>query len=432
MLALYPDINHGGRPGLFRRKINPSVDGRAFGSSRGRKAEKRAGVLKNSFGRGHGSIGDQSCFVFSIENLPRIATLQLCLPEYLAHLQQSLRRADASRGFYLPKAIKNSRLADKTKSILDGVFKFYDWAKGAGIPAEDARFPLPLYTKTNINTLVDARELCHIWLMSQDEEVPSIVKKVVGEMMRQAKEEAPDLFENFGFNYERLSFYPSSQLFAPENETLNRLIEKFRADRNVVLLGHMSPFSVNSSMLERAVKDKDEAELANLKHVHFEFLAPMSLACFHQATRQRTWNHSIESIYDAAKDALDWPIDRGVMPPSIEKLSDLALEYETLHRDMISLYGELVNDGVPKAEAVGVLPHSLKVYDLIHVNGWNAIHSIGKRTCVEAQWEIRHIAREIAKDIKKVMPVFQEWAEPQCITYGKCPEIRDCGYYKKK
>ena len=87
---------------------------------------------------------------------------------------------------------------------------------------------------------------------------------------------------------------------------------------------------------------------------------------------------------------------------------------------------------VPRSEAIGVIPHSLKIYDWIHVNGWNAIHSIGKRTCQEAQWEIRFIAQKLARDIKNVAPAFEEWAEPQCITYGSCPEIKDCGYSKKK
>ncbi len=99
---------------------------------------------------------------------------------------------------------------------------------------------------------------------------------------------------------------------------------------------------------------------------------------------------------------------------------------------MLNLYQELLKIGIPQPEAAGIIPHSLKIYDLIHINGWNAVHSIGKRTCTTAQWEIRNIAWTIAKIIKKVCPAFEGWLEPQCITYGKCPEIEDCGYYKKR
>ena len=147
-------------------------------------------------------------------------------------------------------------------------------------------------------------------------------------------------------------------------------------------------------------------------HIHFEFLVLMSLACFHQATRQRTWNHSVESIYDAVEDALRHPAERMVIPPTIER-SEFASEYEALHQSLLKLYQKMVEGGVPRSEAIGVIPHSLKIYDWVHINGWNAIHSIGKRTCIEAQWEIRAIAKKMAKDIKKAIPAFEKWAEPQ-------------------
>src|SRR3989344_5616031 len=62
-------------------------------------------IFKETSGRGHGSVSDQNSYTFCIENVPRLFTLQICQPEYLAHLQQSLRRATADRGFYIPKSI---------------------------------------------------------------------------------------------------------------------------------------------------------------------------------------------------------------------------------------------------------------------------------------------------------------------------------------
>lgn len=425
-------ISVAGALGCFEEKSSLQLMQELAALPEDQQSKRERGVLKNSFGRGHGSIGDQSSFVFSIENLPRVATLQLCLPEYLAHLQQSLRRARADRGYYLPEAIKSSPLRKFVEKILNGVFEFYEQMSRAGIPGEDARFLLPLYTRTNIQTLVGARELCHVWLMSRDPGVPSAARIVVDEMMNQARKKAPDLFEDFGFNYERLSWYPSSQLFTPSNETIKRLIARHCSKKQkAFLLGCAVPFEVTPAILRRAIKERNEAELANLKHIHFEFLAPMSLACFHQATRQRTWNHSVESIYDAAAEELRYPGSRMVVPPSVGN-SEFISEYQKFHHVLVSLYQKLLDIQVPSSEAIGVLPHSLAVYDWIHINGWNAIHSIGKRTCTEAQWEIRAIARTMARDIKAIVPAFEKWAEPQCITYGRCPEVKDCGYYKKQ
>ena len=423
-----------GALGCFEEKSSAQLFEELRTLSEDQRLKKEKAVLKNSFGRGHGSVGDQNCFVFSIENLPRAATLQLCLPEYLGHLQQSLRRAKASRGFYLPEAIKKSKLAAEAEKTLFQSFDLYEKMAQTSIPSEDARFLLPLYTKTNIQTAGNARELCHLWQMTNRDGVPSVVKAVVGEMFSLAKEKAPYLFEDFGFNYETLAWYPSAQLFAPTNATLHQLVANAHdAGKTVAFLGWGSAFSnaAISEMVTEAVTKKNEAELANLKHIHFEFLASMSLACFHQAIRQRTWDQSVESIYDAVDMALGSEDRRMVIPLSIKK-SDFASVYQDLHAKMLNLYAELIANGIPKSEAIGVIPHSLKIYDLIHINGWNALHSIGKRTCVEAQWEVRGIVWKIAKAIKRRLPSLGKWTEPQCITYGgRCPEIKDCGYYRK-
>lgn len=410
-------------------------------------AKKERAVLKNSFGRGHGSVGDQTYFTFSLENVPRVVTLHLCLPEYAQHLQQSLRRANPSRGFHLPEIIKKSPLAKGVNEVLAKSFELYDEMRNGGIPAEDARFLLPLYTKTNIQTTINVRELCHLWLMSQDAGVPSIVKAVVEDMLSMAKERAPYLLEDFGSNYELLSFYPSAQFFyAQRNSWMDFYMGNWSRKRQntsneTIMVGKLlPPFSLGDT-LEKAVRDRNEGQLANLKHVHFEFCAPMSIACLHQAIRQRTWNHSVETVYEALPHVLDY-LDfenyesvnfafRIAVPPSIKK-SQFDGKYRRQHQEMLALSWFLWREGIPRMEAVGVIPHSLKVHTLIHINGWNAIHSIGKRTCTTAQWEIREIAQKMAGKIKEAEPAFNNWAEPQCVAYGKCPEAKECGYYKTR
>ncbi|MCX6813031.1 MAG: FAD-dependent thymidylate synthase [Candidatus Azambacteria bacterium] len=427
-----------GALGCFEEDASYEILEKLLALSPEKRDKKSKTVLKNSFGMGHGSIGDQCCFIFSIKDLPRAATLQLCLPEFMAHLQQSLRRAKPERGFHMPVLLESplSSLFSgvEVDKVLKESFQFYSEMAEAGIPAEDARYLLPLYTRTNVQTAVNARELCHLWVMSDKKSVPSVVTAVIREMMSLAKKEAPYLFEDFGANYEILAWYPSSQLFAKYNETMYRLVNRYmKGERRVLLLGQpLLNEAITTTTIHKAIKDRDEAELANLKHIHFEFLAPMSLACFHQATRQRTWNQSVESIYDAAFHDLIAPLSRMFIPESIKK-SEFVKRYEDLHRKMMKLYGSLVVDrGIPKSEAIGVVPHSLMVHDWIHVNGWNAIHSIGKRTCTKAQLEIRRIAWAMARHIKKSAPIFDGFVEPQCITYGKCPEKEPCDYVERK
>jgi len=222
--------------------------------------EKKEKILNETSGRGHGSVLDQNSFLFVIEDLPRLATLQLCLPQYLSHLQQSLRRVSAERGFYLPKQVENM---DGVVDLLNSSFEFYEEMKNKGIPPEDARYILPLSTRTNIQTLGDARELMHLHEMSNREGVPEVIRYVVNEMIEKAKEVAPLLMKKRETNYEVLAWYPSSQLFAKRNKLLEELIEENEWDRTVMI--DYSDFKIKSDSVTRAVKQRDEAELATVK-----------------------------------------------------------------------------------------------------------------------------------------------------------------------
>jgi thymidylate synthase (FAD) len=419
----------------FKEKSTDRILKELLSLPKEKRLEKERAVLKNSFGKGHGSVGDLTHFTFSIENLSRVSTLFLCLPEYLEHLQQSLRRASADRGFYLPESIRESSRRRETEQTILKAFQFYENACENGIPAEDARFLLPLYTKTNITTTGNARELCHLLSMSKNPGTPTETYDLVKKLIELASEKTPYLFENFGSNYEVLSWYPSSQLFSSFDLTIQHLLEEVKNfcqfqqnNSSFLFLGSLTPFDDRLFNLKGAISTNNEAEMANLKHLHFEFLAGMSLACFHQATRQRTWNHSVESIYSAVEDALINPEKRIVIPPSIEK-SGLNSTYYEIHSDLINLFFKLIDSGIEEEDAIGVIPHSLKIYDWVHINGWNAIHSIGKRTCLEAQWEIRRIAKKMAQAINLNCPAFKDFTKPQCITLGKCPEEKEnCPY----
>ena len=110
-------------------------------------------------------------------------------------------------------------------------------------------------------------------------------------------------------------------------------------------------------------------------------------------------------------------IEKSRFLDSYRELNEASIEYARKYSDDL--------------DVIGIVPHSLVVYDLIHVNGWNAIHSIGKRTCTEAQWEIRNIARQMAHHINEVSPEVGKYAVPQGKIYGKCPERKSCGLCDK-
>ena len=417
------EISAFGALGCFEEKTPSQLYHEMKEKEKEKIEQKTEKVIENSFGRGHGSVADQNAFIFEIENLGRATTLLLCSFNYLSHLQQSLRRANADRGYELPESILSSNIAKEVISTLDISFKLYEDMIKAGVPNEDARYILPLYTRTNIQTLGDARELTHLYTCSQLPGVPSTVKSTVESMIDEASKVAPKLFEKRKMNYEPLSWYPAPQIYG-KNETMKEIIKENNSPKKPVYITH----EIKEEIIMKAVKERDEAELSNLKHLHNgrmdAFLVPVSIVTLHQAIRQRTWDQAVESIYDAAE-RMEF-----VTPPTVKK-SDLAKAYEIQCREMALLYKKMIENGIQMNDAIGVMPHSLVVYELIHINGWNALHALGKRICTEAQLEVREIAEGIAKEIIRINPNLSGILGPQCKVYGVCPEKKPCQRFRK-
>ena len=417
------EISAFGALGCFKEKTPSEIYEETKVKGKEVLEQKTEKVIENSFGRGHGSVADQNAFIFELENVSRATTLFLCSFSYLSHLQQSLRRANANRGYELPESILDSIYAKEIITTLNISFKLYENMIKEGIPNEDARYILPLYTRTNIQTMGDARELTHVYHLSQIMQIPTTVSNVVKKIIEQASIVSPKLFKKRKMNYEPLSWYPAPQIYG-KNDTIKEIIKDNNMPKSVKIIKH----NVKHETIIKAIKERDEAEISNLKHVHNGkaiegFLAPMSIATLHQTIRQRTWDHTTESIYDAAQ--------RGeiVIPPTIQK-TNFATAYAIQCREMVLLYKNIIND-IPINDAIGIIPHSVLIYDLIHINGWNALHALGKRICAEAQWEVRYIAEEIAKEIININPELSDVIGPQCRIYGICPEKKPCPRFRK-
>ena len=396
------------------------------------KAKLLEAIPKQSIGRGHTAILDQSAFTFSISDLPRQTTMHLCLPEYLMHDQQSMRRVTGERGFYLSDKIKDSPFLEKTNEILNDSFNLYSKLQENKVAVEDSRYVLPLAARTSITTTGNARELTNLKLISQNKGVPQVTKNVVSNMLDEASKVAPKLFKKYsfkregkevsGFNEEIRGFFPSQQLFASENKTLEGIISENNSPKSPVYFES----EITEDLLNKALKEKDGASLSVLKHIHngedkiTGFLIPISLAGNHQLIRERTLNEASESIYNAVNRR------KIIVPPSVEK-SELKEEFLNQNKKMFELYDSLTSNGIPEAEAIGVIPHSLQVYNIAHINGWNATAGvIPKRFCMKAQWEIRNVASTIKDIISEKSPIMSNFLLPRGDTWGTCPEAKPC------
>lgn len=99
---------------------------------------------------------------------------------------------------------------------------------------------------------------------------------------------------------------------------------------------------------------------------------------------------------------------------------------DEIMRDL-TLYTLMVNDGVPYEDARYVLPQAFTCDLVVTMNARELRHFFSLRCCARAQWEIRHLARQMLIKCQEVAPVLFADAGPGCVR-GHCPEgAKGCG-----
>ncbi|MCK4483143.1 FAD-dependent thymidylate synthase, partial [Candidatus Bathyarchaeota archaeon] len=156
-----------------------------------------------------------------------------------------------------------------------------------------------------------------------------------------------------------------------------------------------------------------------IEHASFTFsIESVSRAMTHQLVRHRIASFTQQSQRYVTYDTLE----KYVTPPSVaDKTEAKKIFDETLER-ISETYKELLKLEIPKEDARFILPNAAKTNIIVTMNARELRHFFNLRCCVRAQWEIREVATEMLKRVKKVVPTLFENAGPSCVKLGYCPE----------
>jgi len=180
--------------------------------------ETARNTIRRVLGYGHHSVVEHASFTFSVEGVSRALTHQLVRHRIASYTQQSQRYVtyDTLEHYVVPRTISESeeakRIYDETLKPISGA---YQKLLKLGVPKEDARFLLPNAAKTNILVTMNARELRHFFNLRCCERSQWEIKEMAMEMLRQAKEVAPALFEKAGPSCVELGYCPEGELKPP-------------------------------------------------------------------------------------------------------------------------------------------------------------------------------------------------------------------------
>ncbi len=104
-----------------------------------------------------------------------------------------------------------------------------------------------------------------------------------------------------------------------------------------------------------------------------------------------------------------------VPPPRIARRGLLGDYYRSLIRATGEYY-KLLSMGVAREDARFLIPHAARTRIVVTMNARELVQSfLPLRMCTKAQWEIRHIAWSLWKELVRVHPRLFKWAGPSCV-----------------
>lgn len=205
-----------------------------------------------------------------------------------------------------------------------------------------------------------------------------------------------------------------------------------------------SPSDITS--LKGSIEAKDQkafvdklvkmGHMTPIEHPSFTFaIEGISRACSHQLVRHRVASFSQQSQrYVSEKTGFDY-----IIPPSIKEDKELKLLFTAFMKEAQETYNfivEKLNEKGLKGEAANqdarfILPNAAETKIMVTMNARELLHFFRQRCCNRAQWEIRAMAEEMLKLVKKIAPTIFFKAGPGCL-YAPCPEgDYTCGKIKE-
>lgn len=188
-----------------------------------------------------------------------------------------------------------------------------------------------------------------------------------------------------------------------------------------------------------------------IEHVSFTFLIEgVSRSLLAQITRHRIASYSVKSQRYVKEGQFEY-----IIPPEIESdasareiyiksMTDAQESYNALadilekkHYEAFLAEGKAEKDAKRDAQkkaiedARFVLPNACETKMIVTMNARSLMNFFSLRCCMRAQWEIRGVAIDMLREVKRVAPVLFKNAGPGCAGRGCTEGKMSCGRAKE-
>ncbi|MCI8486691.1 MAG: FAD-dependent thymidylate synthase [Clostridia bacterium] len=415
--------------------------------------EKNLNLIKRIIGMGHKSIIEHDYLVFAICDVTPIIEQTIIGNRLTSFTIKSRREVDfRTAGFYVPEFrnkdlslhTKNEELKEKYISHMKYLFNTYGELVDNGINVEDARFILPYSFHSNIIMGLNGRELEKMVVSFLYGPLSKISElKEFGEQLLSIIKDSVPYLENSIESYNISSNNPFEYM-----ETISKRPEIKIADKPTLISYTQNPDDViiKSSIMYHFQCSENEAseilinsekkdphykakcmdiilhkeERRELEQVNFTFQIPISLSILTHLTRHRMHSLLVPEFLPI------WNFENIVVPATIRAKNNLEKLFLDSHKENIKVFEEFKNMNVAEEDLIYFYLGCQMLNVITTMNGRTLQWILHLRCCNKAQWQIRAIAKEIAKQVSMVSPLLGKGLGPTCITDMVCYEGKEC------
>lgn len=419
--------------------------------------EKNLKLIQRIIGMGHKSIIEHDYLVFAICDVTPIIEQTIIGNRLTSFTIKSRREVDfRTAGFYTPEFRtkdlkthpKNEELKEKYFAHMKWLFHTYGDFVDNGINVEDARFILPYSFHSNIIMGLDARKLENMVtsflygplskiseLKELGTKLYEIIQNYVPYLVPSIKAREKETKEENPFAYiESLSNRPPIKIV----DNVKLISYTPNADDVILKSSIMYHFQCSEKEAESILEDslkKDpnykekcmniilhKNERRELEQVNFTFQIPISLSILTHLTRHRMHSLLIPEFLPL------WDFENYIIPSSIKAKSELEELFKKAHHRNIEVLNELKEMDVAEEDLIYFYLGCQMLNVMTTMNGRTLQWVLHLRCCNKAQWQIRSIAKEIAKEVSTVSPLLGKGLGPTCKTDFVCYEGKEsCG-----
>lgn len=415
--------------------------------------EKNLKLVKRIIGMGHKSIIEHDYLVFALCDVTPIVEQTIIGNRLTSFTIKSRREVDfRNAGFYVPEFRnkdltlheKNEELKEKYVAHMKYLFNTYGDIADAGINVEDARFILPYSYHSNIIMGLNARELEKMIIYLKYGSVSKIAElKELGEnLYKLVKDYVPYLVDGIesGAECSNNEFeYMESMIERPEIKIIDKphLISYTPNADDVILkssiMYHFQCSEKEAENLLKVASEKDsdykakcmdiilhKEERRELEQVSFTFQIPISLSILTHLTRHRMHSLLVPEFLPM------WNMNNYVIPATIKAIPELEKVFINANDENIKVFEEFKNAGIAEEDLIYFYLGCQMLNVTTTMNGRTLQWILRLRCCNKAQWQIRAIAKEIAKQVQEVAPLLGKGLGSTCMTDLVCYEGKEC------